>query len=216
MIKKVIFDVDNTLIPWKDEYNKVIKEMLNKLDIQYSEDDLKSIIKAFEEYENIYLTVNKEKMLELINTYTCRKFPIEFVNGVIRGWEECVPSCLERETYEMLEKLSKKYELVILTNWFVDSQEERLKKVNILKYFTKVVGAEKIKGKPSKEAFAQAVGDNRPEECIMIGDDIKRDIKGALDAGLKAIFFNQNGKNIEIKEEGYYQVNKLINILNIL
>ena len=47
----------------------------------------------------------------------------------------------------------------------------------------------RILGKPSREFFHLACEDMgvRPEECIMIGDDIEGDIKGAQDAGIKGV-----------------------------
>jgi len=47
----------------------------------------------------------------------------------------------------------------------------------------------KILGKPSREFFHLACEDMgvSPNECIMIGDDIEGDIKGAKDAGIKAV-----------------------------
>ena len=30
MIKRVIFDIDNTLIPWENEYNEEIKHLIKK------------------------------------------------------------------------------------------------------------------------------------------------------------------------------------------
>lgn len=47
----------------------------------------------------------------------------------------------------------------------------------------------KIFGKPSKEFFNQALKkiDLKAKDCIVIGDDIESDIKGATNAGIKAI-----------------------------
>jgi HAD superfamily hydrolase (TIGR01458 family) len=44
-------------------------------------------------------------------------------------------------------------------------------------------------GKPSEEFYHLACADMgvKPQECIMIGDDIEGDVKGAQDAGLQAI-----------------------------
>ena len=44
-------------------------------------------------------------------------------------------------------------------------------------------------GKPSKEFFMLAISDIglSPGDCIMMGDDIETDIKGALSAGMEAI-----------------------------
>ena len=51
MIKRVIFDIDNTLIDWKEEYNKEINKALDELKIQYTEDDCKKIGEAISDYE---------------------------------------------------------------------------------------------------------------------------------------------------------------------
>lgn len=59
-----------------------------------------------------------------------------------------------KELIETIEKLSKQYELVLLSNYFEKSQRGRLKHIGIDKYFTEYYG-EKI-CKPStvcKDAF---------------------------------------------------------------
>ena len=43
MIKRVIFDIDNTLIPWESEYDKEIEKTLDELNIQYTEQELSLI-----------------------------------------------------------------------------------------------------------------------------------------------------------------------------
>ena len=39
MIKRVIFDIDNTLIPWKEEYYNEINEVLDSLNIKHTQED---------------------------------------------------------------------------------------------------------------------------------------------------------------------------------
>ena len=67
MIKRVIFDIDNTLIPWENEYNEEIKKALEDLNINYTELDYEQINKALAEYENVYYTFDKKIMLNYIN-----------------------------------------------------------------------------------------------------------------------------------------------------
>ena len=67
MIKKIIFDVDNTLIPWKKEYFEEIKEVLNELKIDYTENDFNQILKALGEYENEHYKFDRKLMIEYIN-----------------------------------------------------------------------------------------------------------------------------------------------------
>ena len=229
MIKRVIFDIDNTLIPWRDEYFNEIFEVAKELKIECSNDDFNKIKKAMGEYENVYYSFNKQDMINYINEYTGINYPNEFVNKVINKWANCVPENLPEETIKTLKYLSNKYEMVCLTDWYKEPQIQRLEKTNILKYFKKIYAAENTKRKPFKEAFMQAMGESSPEECIMVGDNFTRDIEGALKAGLQAIYYNpkETEKTSRIlyyeleTEEGirkieYYTVSKLDEILSIL
>ena len=216
MITRIIFDIDNTLIPWKEEYHNEIYHALNDLNIKCTETDLKKIKKAFEEYENIYYTFNKKNMINYINEYTGKNYPDEFINKVINRWANCVPENLPEKTIKTLKYLSNKYEMVCLTDWYKDPQIQRLEKTNILKYFQDVYAAENTKRKPFKEAFLQAIGENKPEECIMIGDNFTRDIEGALNAGIQAIFYNSRNNIVNSKEKKYYEIDSIEKLINIL
>ena len=70
MIKRIIFDIDNTLIPWKTEYYEEIKVVLDELNIEYTENDCNEIKKALSEYENVHYSFNRKLMIEYINEYT--------------------------------------------------------------------------------------------------------------------------------------------------
>lgn len=199
MIKRIILDIDNTLVPWEDAYNIEICNALKQLNIEYTVDDYNKILEAFDKYEDEYFIFDRELMSKFINKYTNKNYPVELIYEITKRWESAIPEKLEDGLVETLNYLEGKYDLVVLTDWYADQQLERLKKLEIDKYFSQIYSAEKIKRKPFKEAFMQAIGDNKPEECVMIGDNIKRDIKGALDAGLKAIYYNPNKKITDIK-----------------
>ena len=213
MIKRVIFDIDNTLIPWEKEYNDEIRKTLEDLGIMYTDKDLKQISQAFDEYENEYYTFDRRLMLDFINKYTKKQYPEEFIYNILKRWSTCVPNKIEKATKETLEYLKSKYELVILTDWYAEQQEKRLEKLDILKYFENVYSAEKIKRKPFKEAFMQAIGEHKPEECVMIGDNLERDIKGALNVGLQAIWYCPNNKELNTNYQTILKIEELIDIL---
>ena len=80
MIKRVIFDIDNTLIPWKNEYYNEIFEVLKELNTECSNEEFNKIKQAFGEYENVYYSFNKENMINYINEYTGKKYPKEFMD----------------------------------------------------------------------------------------------------------------------------------------
>ncbi len=208
MIKRIIFDQDNTLMKWHDEYDKTYGLALDELGVKYSKEELDKLINAVNNYEKYYDIFDKECMADLINEKCIIKVPINFADVWMKYLCDCV-SNEDKNIIPTLDYLSKKYELVVLSNWFGYSQIERLKKVGMDKYFTDMIFTDKVKNKPNKEAFIKACGPYKPEECLMIGDSMNIDINGAINAGLKGILYDPKGmyeykdkiKNIKELEE---------------
>lgn len=213
MIKRLIFDVDDTLIEWKEEYWDTLEQVFQELNVEYDKDLLNKVIIAIDTYEQEYQYYNKQKMLEHINKVTKHNFNINFLDYALKFFEECVPKENEN-VVNTLECLSKKYELVILTNWFKDAQILRLKKFGIENYFIEVFASENFKVKPNIESFTTAIGNKLPEECIMIGDSLKKDVQGAINAGINAIYINPNLPKEE--KENYTIINNITELKNIL
>jgi len=198
MIKRLIFDVDNVLIPWKDEYNNVIDKTLYELGINNEKLNNDTIRNAQLEWESKITKYDKQDLLEYINKNLNVNLTMKFIDLWQENLAECASKDFPKSYYETFKYLSNKYELVALTNWFTETQSERLKTANIYQYFKRVYGGE-ISAKPNKESFIQAVGNNRPEECAMIGDDLEIDILGAKKAGIKNLVW----KDIYNKKEEY-------------
>jgi len=196
MIKRLIFDLDNTLIMWRDSYKDAIKNTIEKykLDVDYLLVD-----EVIEKYENYYSYYSKENMLDLINQNFNLNLDISFVEDWLTELKEMAD--IDDGVTQTLEYLSYKYELVLLTNWFKESQLGRMKKIGIDKYFKDIYGGEEYI-KPSVESFKMAIGDKEINECIMIGDNYKTDIEGAINIGMKAIMIT----NKDIEANGDYTV----------
>ncbi len=117
---------------------------------------------------------------------------------------------------ELLDYLKPKYSLHIITNGFHSVQEGKLKNSNILHYFDTVTNSD-LAGckKPNPIIYEYALNAAKADRLtsIMIGDCIEADVKGALNCGMDAIYFNEFGKEtpVDIK-----QVNHLLKIKNIL
>lgn len=187
MIKRLIFDVDNTLINWEAKYWNSINDTLDYFNIKYDHNLIKKLRDAVDNYEKNYEYYSKDDMRHIMEKYSNMKLPKNFVDMWIYYLGKCVPEKEDKELIKTLEYLSNKYELVVLTNWFTNQQTERLKNFKIDKYFKEIIGTEKVKNKPNKEAFLKAVGNYKIDQCIMIGDSYEYDIKGALDINLQVI-----------------------------
>ena len=88
---------------------------------------------------------------------------------------------------------SKGYRLFIITNGFKEVQYEKLKQSGLQNYFEKVFISEVIKmPKPGREIFEYAIKSSnaKKKSSLMIGDDLDVDIRGALNFGIDAIYYN--------------------------
>lgn len=213
MIKRLVFDVDDTLIKWEDKYWNTLEEVFQELNIDYDKKLLNNVIIATDTYEQEYQYYNKQKMLEHINKVTGYNFNMNFLDTTLNVFGKCVPK-KDEDLINTLNYLSEKYELVILTNWFKDEQILRLKNFGIESYFTKVFASESFKVKPNIESFITAMEDRLPQECIMIGDSLKKDIQGAINAGMKAIYLNPNA--VKAENQDYTIIHNITELKTIL
>lgn len=119
--------------------------------------------------------------------------------------------------HETLGYLKERYTLHLISNGFKESTELKIGNNNLDVYFENVVISEVIGvNKPDKAIFEHALGlaDARIPESIMIGDSIEADIRGAQNIGMKAIYFNPEGK--EKPEDVEHQIACLSDLRNIL
>lgn len=204
MIKRLVFDLDNTLIMWDSEFYKTLDDTLNYFNINYDDNVKNNLIKAVDDYESTYEIFKFEYMNDLMSEYTNMELPNDFVEKWTEYLENAVPLKQDLELIDTLEYLSNKYELVVLTNWFTKQQAKRLENFGIFKYFIEVIGTDLVKNKPNKEAFVRACENHNMDECLMIGDSLAKDVQGALDVGMKAILMdykdNYDGEIIKVKK----------------
>lgn len=189
MIKRIIFDIDGTIIPWDDESDKItFGKTFETFGIKYNKELISKCSKAIMEYENNNNTYKRENMIKEINLQTRLKLKVDFLEEWFSNiLKYATPAKLKNSTIETLEYLSKKYELVSLSNWFEEPQKNRMKKVGIDVYFKQMYFSEFFKNKPSEEGFKLAMGNTKPYECLMVGDSLKIDIEPAIKCGMDAI-----------------------------
>lgn len=207
MIKRIIFDFDNTLMPWKEEYNGAIKKAIEKHQIDV---DYRIVDKLIDDYEDTVEHQDKYILLDYINDHVENPLTIEVLNDFfiyIGEMSEEIP-----EVNEVLDYLGKKYELVILTRWFQEPQIRRIEHANMLQYMKAVYGGDLVM-KPSIDAFKMACGEYKPEECIMIGDTYDIDIIPASKCGLNVIYYNYKNND---NPNGYPSIKDLKELTKIL
>lgn len=201
-MKKIIFDLDNTLIKFDDSYFLDYAKVLGG-----TYKDGKNLYKIIGEYEKLNKIYDKEELVSFINYKMNTNYNIDLINNlndiISNNWIYKIPDNLD----DVLSYLYKKYKLYVLTNWFTDCQEKRLENANILKYFKEVAGNDKYLSKPSIDGYLHIIGNTNKKDVIMIGDNIDIDIKGAKDVGINYILCDYDNK--------YKVKNKINNIIRL-
>ncbi|MDO4962544.1 MAG: HAD family hydrolase [bacterium] len=205
MVKNLVFDLDNTLLYWKDEYINALYKTLKDLNYNLSFDKINDIDNCIDSYENYYEYLTKESLVNFINDRCNMNFDINFIDLLLKNHEDCYN--IDEKLIDTLDYLSSKYDLYVITNYFTETQIARLKNAKILKYFKKVYGGDTNYLKPNLKAFDNI---KDKENSIMIGDNINFDIIPSMKVGMKAILISQE-KNLKYKTiKNIYELKEML------
>ena len=189
--ERYIFDLDGTLLTC--DYGTVEDEFFGKVLGEDSDRFVKNIAKLLDEYEYTHKRYEEEDLCRFLS----EKTNLSFNKKIIDGWTEVmteVPDIMEPHVIEVLEDLKRKDKsLVVLTNWFGNSQIARLKKAGLYDYFDDVF-TEEYQLKPHKEAYLRAIGDYDIEKCILIGDNLHKDYIAPRSFGLDSVYYDRYEK----------------------
>lgn len=120
-------------------------------------------------------------------------------------------------THEILEYLSPKYQLHIISNGFDDIQHRKLKASNIFHYFDKIITSDNSGyRKPQKEIFEFAMNSagSSLSDSMFVGDNLDTDIQGAQNAQMDHIFYNPDNRDHSFPVT--HEISSLREIMNIL
>ncbi|MGC1480506.1 MAG: HAD family hydrolase [Chthoniobacterales bacterium] len=97
---------------------------------------------------------------------------------------------------EVLTRLALDYRIGLLTNGAPDLQREKIAASGLVNFFNAIViSGEHNVGKPKPEIFQRLLADLSvtPEEAVMVGNSMERDIAGARNAGVRNVWIKVSG-----------------------
>ncbi len=224
----VFFDLDRTLWDFEQNMRDALRDIFaeHKLDSIFP--DSTTFIESFDR-NNHYLwdkylkgelskDVLRYKRFEVtLEQFGCKNTPLAKALGEEYLAIMPLKTALVPGTHELLEYLSERYILHIISNGFQEVQLPKLQRSNIDHFFRWVITSE-YSGyhKPDKRAFGFALSkaNARKNESIMIGDDLDADILGAKNFGIDQIFYNP--KKILHNQRITYEVRDLKEIIRVL
>ena len=207
--KKIIFDLDNTLLFISDEWIDAYNFFIDKYNLNVSAKELYSTIGTIEKNNpDIYIT--KQFFIDYINDKLSLDFDEQKCDELLEIYAK-IPLKNIEVVENILAYLSNKYELIAYTNWFTDNQILRLKINKIDNYFSKILGWDVLPVKPSMKGLREIVGNNI-NNYIFIGDNIDMDIKLPVSIGIETIFYNRKG----IFQDEYKEIRNIDELKGIL
>ena len=227
--KNLFFDLDDTRWAFSANARDTYEEMYRKYDYDRFFD-------SFEHYYSLYQRRNLELWAEYADGKVTKEelnrqrylYPLEAVgagdSALAEAYEKdalaTIPtkSKLMPHAREVLEYLSAKYNLYILSNGFKELQFHKMRSSDIDKYFRKVVLSDDIGIlKPWPEIFHFALSATQSElnDSLMIGDSWENDIAGAAGVGMHQVFYNLSGRT-DLPFTPTYQITDLKELLDLL
>ena len=220
MIKVIVFDLWNTLIPTTIDWPLVFS-LVKKNNSKNKDIDVGDFIRRYEKVTQIKKYPNFEEFRkDFIKGFDGDALLLEqelceiFVNRLdkIHFFEDAIFA---------LKKLKKDgYKLALLTNTENIAFEKVNSVLNISKYFDYLGLSYEIKAlKPDKKMYQSVVNyfKVKESECLMIGDSLRSDITGAKKVGMHQAWINRPGKSYDLaKITPEFELNTLKDIDKVL
>lgn len=227
--RHLFFDLDHTLWDFEKNSRETLLDLYDKHNLR------EKGISSVEDFISKYFEINY-RMWDLyhknkIDRTTLRSIRFEktfshfkvddghLVKSFPDEYLEILPTKknLFPDATDILDYLKNKYNLHLITNGFEHVQWAKLNSSGLKKYFCEIIISDKTGfKKPEKEIFdfAMTSASAQVEECIMIGDDMEADIKGARNAGWDTVYFNPG--EIDHNEEVTFEIISLKQLKDFL
>jgi putative hydrolase of the HAD superfamily len=210
MVKAILFDFWGTLVEngvWSP--TKQVKRIIN-IKVPFSEYILRMekamMSREFESLSAAFESICQEFNLE------CREEQLDELIGMWnKSWMLAKPY---EETKEVLEELSKKYELILISNSDSFSIKRVLDKYDLRKYFKQIFLSCETGLIKSDEKFMQHVlkeSNLRKEDCVLVGDSLESDMTAAERAGVRGILIDRReGRNYTEKVKNLKELSAIL------
>ena len=221
----LLFDIDNTLMDFTAGEKTALFQTMNELGIAISEADYQK-----------YLEINKAAWTRFetgeLDSVAVQR--VRFEDYAAHLGRDALHGAAMNARYvqnlgeqaillegaaEMLERLAERYRLAVATNGLTLVQRARLKKSGILPLLSGVfISQEMGVQKPDRAYFEHifaAYGDSAREKYLMIGDSLRADIAGGVNAGIDTCWYRPAGAG-EPEIQPTYTVNGYDELLELL
>ena len=227
MIKVLLWDVDGTLLDFKQAEYAAIKKCFEIFELGVCSDEMilrysainRKYWQKLERGEITKQEVLVNRFTEFFKTENIQTdCAVEFNKEYQKWLGETI--CFCDNSYELLQSLKGRVKQYAVTNGTKAAQDRKLSKSGLIDIFdgvfiSEVVGCEK----PGIEFFEhvwEKIGTYEKEEIMIVGDSLTSDMQGGNNAGIVCCWYNPKGmeNNTDLKIE--YEIDDLQKVAEIL
>ncbi|MDD4066462.1 MAG: HAD-IA family hydrolase [Clostridia bacterium] len=235
----ILFDLDDTLIDNLENVRHAYTKMVELVGEKYSEEGFKKWCDLDDKFwidfyeKRIIVPKEYQSPQELfINYVVSLRYKMYFNDKITleKAFEinDLFLASLKEivvpidGAYEVLNYLHDKYKLVIATNGANSAVKSKLKKIDCLDFVDNIFSADMTRQtvtKPSKEYFEELkeyLNFHNNEKLLIIGDSLKSDVQGGMNARIDSCWFNRNDEALPKQYEPIMVVNSLKELINKL
>ncbi len=223
----IFFDLDHTIWDFETNSDEAYKKLLAEENIEVPFEKFAEIYhpinrKVWENYSAGLYTKEQVKIIRLKATLDQLgfNFPADEILRMADRYLDFLAegTVLFPGAMETLNYLVEKYPLHLITNGFFEVQYRKIENSGLSPYFQTVTVSEEtgeLKPHPVVYRHALEKAGTVPHKSLMIGDSLKSDVLGAINAGMQAILFDPEGKE-NLPATVAPTIRRLIELKNLL
>ena len=218
----ILFDLDNTLICFETAQKLAFKKTMEQFSLPCSGEILQRFQKindqlwrSFEQGKITKPEVFTYRFKMLLSPDDSHNF--KEINDIFLEHLGEKPLVLEG-VRDFLEQVRAQCRMGIITNGDSRVQKKKMAQLPFKDFFDFVLVSEDAGvPKPSPGIFHQAAKlAGHPERILMIGDNPRADIQGALDVGFDACWYNTDGKTIPNGIKPTYEISHFNQLIELI
>lgn len=227
MIKVILWDVDGTLLDFKQAEYAAIKKCFEIFNLGECTDEMigrYSVInrKYWEKLERGEITKPEVLINRFVDFFRTENIQTDCAEEFNMEYQKQLGEtiCFCDNSYELLQSLKGKVKQYAVTNGTKQAQDRKLEKSGLIDIFDGVFISEAVGcEKPGIEFFEhvwEQIGTYEKDEIMIVGDSLTSDMQGGNNADIVCCWYNPKGMKNETNLRIDYEIDDLQKILEIL
>ncbi|MBX2871616.1 MAG: YjjG family noncanonical pyrimidine nucleotidase [Saprospiraceae bacterium] len=221
----LLFDADNTILDFNQAQRYALQESLTEIGVIFRpEHDLvydrinRSCWRAYEEGQLTKAMLRYQRFQLFFMEIGLKEDPQTFGERYLLHLSQS--TAMMDGALDLLTALKAKYKLALVTNGIKEVQRSRLEISGLGAYFSYIAISDEIGvAKPDAAFFNhvfQGLAHPSKERTLIIGDNLNADIRGGLDFGIHACWFNYDHRERYLEIDPTYEITHLTDLYSFL